>query len=145
MLTRFNYFWRLLGTGFSFMMFGLGGLFVAGVVVPVLRCIPGDDVYRSKKTQHFYYHTFRGYIRMMRLLGILTFEVGNIERLRNARLVLANHPTLLDVVFLISLLPNANCVIKGPLMDTTYCCRACSVSSGRNSCSPYFSVALPPA
>lgn len=115
MLKRVNYFWRLFGTGFSFVMFGLGGLFVAVVMVPVLRCMPGDELALAKRTQRFYYHTFRGYIRMMRLLGILTFEVDNIERLRDARLVLANHPTLLDVVFLISLLPNANCVIKGPL------------------------------
>ena len=37
------------------------------------------------------------------------------RKLKDARLVLANHPSLLDVVFLISLIPDANCVIKGPL------------------------------
>jgi len=115
MLAQVNYFWRLFGTGFSFVTFGLGGLFVAGVVVPILRCIPGDEVSRAKKIQRFYHHTFRLYIRMMRLLGVLSFEIDHIERLENARLVLANHPTLLDVVFLISLLPNANCIVKGHL------------------------------
>jgi 1-acyl-sn-glycerol-3-phosphate acyltransferase len=52
---------------------------------------------------------------MMRFLGVLSYEIVNAEKLGDARLVLANHPSLLDVVFLISLMPNANCIVKGHL------------------------------
>ena len=43
----------------------------------------------------------------------MTYEIEGGERLqRDGLLVLANHPTLIDVVCLISLLPNADCVVK---------------------------------
>ena len=43
----------------------------------------------------------------------MTYQIEGGERLqRDGLLVLANHPTLIDVVCLISLLPNADCVVK---------------------------------
>ncbi len=115
MWTRINFAWRLFGTGFSFIVFGLGGVLVPVAVVPVLRCLPGDDLTRARRTQRLFHHLFRHYINMMRFMGVLSYEVNNVEKLENAQLVLANHPSLLDVVFLISLLPNANCIVKGHL------------------------------
>jgi 1-acyl-sn-glycerol-3-phosphate acyltransferase len=57
--------------------------------------------------------SFAGHIELMRRLGVLTWEVHGGERLQRAGLlVLANHPTLIDVEFLVSLLPNADCVAK---------------------------------
>ncbi len=115
MLSRIDHAWRLLGTGFSFIVFGLGGILVTLIVAPTLRCLPGDELIRARRTQWFFHLLFRYYIKMMRFLGVLSYRVENPEKLRTARLVLANHPSLLDVVFLISLIPNANCIVKGHL------------------------------
>ena len=60
-------------------------------------------------------------------------DADSLERLdRNGLLVLANHPTLVDVVLLVSRLPNADCVVKsrlannpftrGPVRATVYIC-----------------------
>lgn len=84
-------------------------------VAPVLHCLPGGKLTRVRRAQRCIHYLFRLFIGIMRFLGVLTYEVDRIERLRHARLVLANHPSLLDVVFLISLAPNANCIVKGPL------------------------------
>ena len=55
---------------------------------------------------------------MMSALGILTWDVSGLERLRGEGvLVLANHPTLLDVVFLVAFIPNADCIVKSKLMN----------------------------
>jgi len=51
----------------------------------------------------------------MRLLGVLSYQLEGVDKLRDAKLILSNHPSLLDVVFLISMVPNANCVVKGKL------------------------------
>lgn len=115
MWARINFAWRLCGTAWSFVLFGLGGIAVTVVAVPILRCLPEDELSRARRTQRLFHRLFQLYINMMRFLGVLSYEIKNAEKLKNARLVLANHPSLLDVVFLISLLPNANCIVKGHL------------------------------
>ena len=53
----------------------------------------------------------------MRLLGILTLKVNNKNIFKNihSKIIVANHPSLLDVVLLISLLPCADCIVNGLL------------------------------
>lgn len=107
--------WRLFGTAFSFMLFGIGGLVTSLLLVPLLRCLPGGETRRARRVQLCFHHLFRAYVWMMRCIGLLSLRVEGADRLKGARLVVANHPSLLDVVFLISLLPNACCIIKGRL------------------------------
>jgi 1-acyl-sn-glycerol-3-phosphate acyltransferase len=107
--------WRWLGTAFSYLMFGLGGLALTLLLVPVLNCLPGGAMARSRRMQRVLHWLLRGYVRMMRVLGVVSYRIEGIEKLRDARLILANHPSLLDVVFLISMVPNACCVVKGKL------------------------------
>ena len=115
MLAKIDHAWRWFGTAFSFLAFGFGGLITALLVVPLLYCLPGGEAIRARRVRLSIHLMFRMYIEMMRLLGVLSYQLEGIEKLSGASLVLANHPSLLDVVFLISLVPNANCVIKGKL------------------------------
>lgn len=80
-----------------------------------MHCLPGDASKRQRRTRYCIHIMMGLFIDMMRLFGILSYEVRDRDRLAEARLVLANHPSLLDVVFLISLIPDANCIVKGPL------------------------------
>ncbi|WP_104001064.1 lysophospholipid acyltransferase family protein [Marinobacterium lutimaris] len=116
MLARIDWGWRWLGTAFSFLLFGIGGVFLSLVVFPLLRLIPGSSEKRQRRAKKVVHRTFLFYIRLMRFLGVLSYRTENLEALKGARLVLANHPSLLDVVFLIALIPNANCVVKGRLL-----------------------------
>jgi 1-acyl-sn-glycerol-3-phosphate acyltransferase len=113
-------FWRFFATAISFFLFGLGGIIIPLVVVPVLTLLPGNALQRQRRGRAFIHHTFRLYIRLMKTLGVLTYEVQGIEKLSDAKLVLANHPSLIDVVFLISLIPNANCVVKSALLRNPF-------------------------
>jgi 1-acyl-sn-glycerol-3-phosphate acyltransferase len=115
MVAHIELAWRWLVTAFSYLVFGLGGLVFTLFVVPLINLLPGDSLARSKRAQWTIHSLFRLYVRMMRLLGVLTYQIEGAEKLRDARLILANHPSLLDVVFLISMVPNANCVVKGKL------------------------------
>lgn len=53
----------------------------------------------------------------MKILGVLSYRIHGRERLPAPAncLIVANHPTLIDVVFLICLFPQADCVIKSLL------------------------------
>lgn len=108
---RLNHAWRVVGTGLSFLAFGVGGL-LGGLLFPLLLLVR-DRRRRQCIARKVVQASFATHVGIMHRLGVLTYEIRGLERLqRDGLLILANHPTLIDVVFLISLLPNADCVVK---------------------------------
>ena len=58
---------------------------------------------------------------MMCRLGIMRLSVENQAALQApGQLIIANHPTLIDVVVLISLLPRTRCVVKDALLRNPF-------------------------
>jgi len=111
--------WRVLATGFAFACFFLGGAALAGVVFPLLA-IRAEG--REDRTQRLIHHVFRLYLAMLRGLGLIGLEVIDGERLAacEGKIIIANHPTLLDVVFLMALTPRVCCIVKHELWDNRY-------------------------
>jgi 1-acyl-sn-glycerol-3-phosphate acyltransferase len=108
-----NYSWRVVATGISFAGFGIGGLLLRVLIFPPLQWCVRNRLRQQRIARRWLQRSFVLFIESMRRLGVLTWEVHGRERLqRDGLLVLANHPTLLDVVFLVALLPNTNCVVK---------------------------------
>lgn len=115
-----NRLWRQLATGFSFLVFGVGGLVLTLVLVPVSLLIT-DEFRRERWVKYLIHRCFRLFTGMMEALGVLTAEIHHLERLsRPGQLVIANHPTLIDVVFLISFMPRADCVVKSSLLRNPF-------------------------
>ncbi|MCL7714687.1 lysophospholipid acyltransferase family protein [Stenotrophomonas mori] len=109
---RLDHGWRVLATGVSFAAFGVGGLLLGGLLMPLLLLIRRPER-RQAIARRLVQLSFAGHVGLMHRLGVLTYEIRGRERLqRKGLLVLSNHPTLIDVVFLVSLLPNADCVVK---------------------------------
>jgi 1-acyl-sn-glycerol-3-phosphate acyltransferase len=122
-LTRaISYAWRVPATGFAFAVLGVGGLVIALTVFPVIAVSSRDYRVRERRGQAIIRASFRAFVLMLQLLGIIRLEVIGRERLAACRgaLVIANHPTLLDVVLLISLVPNAQCVVKHQLLHNWF-------------------------
>lgn len=65
---------------------------------------------------------FRLYLRFLSLLGACSFDLSELDRLRDAGpLILApNHPCLLDAVMVISRLPDVACIMKASLMKNLF-------------------------
>lgn len=115
-----NRLWRQLATGFSFAVFGLGGLILPLFFVPASWLI-ADPLRRERWVKYVIHRCFRFFTRMMAMLGILTVDTRNLERLSQpGQFVIANHPTLIDVVFLISFMPRADCVVKSSLLKNPF-------------------------
>ena len=113
MRERIDHAWRVAGTGLSFLAFGLGGLFLGLCVLPPMLWLVRDPERRRRWARRIVQRSFAAHVELMRRLGVMTYEIRGRERLaRDGLLVLANHPTLIDVVLLVSLLPNADCVVK---------------------------------
>jgi 1-acyl-sn-glycerol-3-phosphate acyltransferase len=110
--------WRILATAVAFACFGLGGMALWLVVFPVQSVVYRNPVRRQRAARNVVQSVFRLFVAWMRLLGLIRYEVRGAERLqRRGLLILANHPTLIDVAFLIGLVPNASCVVKSTLAD----------------------------
>jgi 1-acyl-sn-glycerol-3-phosphate acyltransferase len=106
--------WRLFATVLSFTVFGFGGLIMGLLLFPLLFVFTRDRERRTLRARRLIGRAFGGFWGMMNVLGILDYEIQGRSRIEDGhnRLIVANHPTLIDVVILISLFPLANCVIK---------------------------------
>lgn len=118
---RNAYYWRLLATACSFALFGLGGLCLRLLVFPLLACLPGDPAVRGRRARVVVSRLFWLFIRFMARAGVLTYEVQGAHKLgRPGQMIIANHPSLIDVVFLIGLVRGANCVVKQTLWQNPF-------------------------
>lgn len=117
LLNRVGYLWRLCATAISFAVFGVGGMLLWGVVFPLLSLAIPQQARRTLWAKALIRRLFKAFVGLMHVLGIYTYELRGLEKLnRNGLLILANHPTLIDVVFLISLTNHADCVVKAQLL-----------------------------
>ncbi len=113
--------WRVAATGVSFALFGLGGLLMRLAVFPLLHLLVWRRELRVTAARTIIRLAFRAYVDVMRALGVLRYEVRGLEKLeRRGLLILANHPTLIDTVFLMAFVRNADCIVKGALWNNPF-------------------------
>jgi hypothetical protein len=96
--------WRIVATGWVFVVFGLGALVISASVFPVLRLVSWNADTARLRIQRASSSPSRS-IWLMKTLGLLSFEVQNIERLWRRAAGDCQSSTLIDVVFLVSLMP----------------------------------------
>lgn len=113
--------WRLLATACCFAVFGAGGLMLSCVVHPLFMVLTRCPQRRQVLVRATIHRGFKGFVALMKGLGVLSFEVHGLQRLqRSGQLILANHPTLVDVVFLISFVKDADCIVKAALLHNPF-------------------------
>ena len=121
MFERINYYWRLFGTGLSFFLFGACGVLFWGMMFPLFEKFLGQGIAKKRRSRLLMHRIFHIYMEFMRIIGILNYQVRGGERLKSSgRVVVANHPCLLDIVFLISQIPNATCIAKPALISNPF-------------------------
>ena len=65
---------------------------------------------------------FRSFFYIMHFSGVLKFKTKNLEALlqEESSLLIANHPTLIDVVAIIGFCPNPCCIVKEALWNNIF-------------------------
>lgn len=121
-LKRLNRAWRLFGTGFCFFAFGLGGLIFGIVVFPLIFVFIRNPNTRKGIARRFVSNSFKLFMAIMSGLGVLSYEIKGSENavIGHNQIIIANHPMLIDVVFLVSLFPMADCVIKEAITENPF-------------------------
>ena len=123
MIRRIKYLRRLLSKLSSFAVFGISSLILATSLFPLFHLLAGFSEKRFKViSRKFVNHFFQFFVKYIEVTGAMRLSVENRELLKGikGKVVIANHPSLLDVVILISLIPNANCIVKGSLVQNKF-------------------------
>jgi 1-acyl-sn-glycerol-3-phosphate acyltransferase len=111
--------WRLIGTGLSFTVFGIGGIILTVIVFPAISLFSRDEETRTRRSRAMISRSFRRFLWMMHALGVADFDVDPTTRKAcssdRGLIVVANHPTLIDVVQLLAEIPHGNCIVKKAL------------------------------
>ncbi|WP_085618967.1 lysophospholipid acyltransferase family protein [Thalassospira alkalitolerans] len=117
-----NWYWRLFATGFAFCSFGLGGVLMAITIFPAMMIILQNREKRRKYAQLVICRGFRIFVWLLDVTGVAEARTENIEQLRAARgaLIIANHPTLLDVVMILAQMDRCQCVVKHELFRNPF-------------------------
>jgi 1-acyl-sn-glycerol-3-phosphate acyltransferase len=118
---RFNRAWRIFATGFSFACFGIGAVLMGFTVWPLLRLSSRDRDIADARVQRAVSLSMRVFVWLMKSLGLLTYEIRGREKLAaRGQFVVANHPTLIDVVYLVGLMPEVDCIVKQALWSNVF-------------------------
>ncbi len=104
---------RSAGSGLLFSVFGVGAVLLAAVLLPAARLRARPDRPADLIAQRWISRAFAIFIELGRRIRIWDVEVSGFEHLgASGTLIVANHPTLIDVVLLLGRLPQCDCVVK---------------------------------
>jgi len=111
---RLERLYRQIGTGMAFALFGVGGLLLSVTVFPALNLVCRNQARRAAMAQWIVRHTWRFFVGMVVTLRFIDFDHEGAEILfrDTGTLIVANHPSLFDIVLIISMMERAQCVVK---------------------------------
>ena len=112
--------WRVVITGISFAIFMSTALLFAVFVFPLARFFTRGRESKGRRVRGQIQAMFGLFLKFWTAIGMTRPpRVTGLELLDRAGpcIVVANHPTLIDVVLLGSVIPDFNCVVKHTLRD----------------------------
>jgi 1-acyl-sn-glycerol-3-phosphate acyltransferase len=119
---RGDFYWlRLPATGLCFLVFGLAALVLGLVVLPTLGLVHRDRVRRRRVARAVIAAGLRTFVYFMRGVRVMDFSFEGRELLgQPGQMIVANHPTLIDVIFLLGFTPQATCIVKSALFANLF-------------------------
>lgn len=117
---RLFYFYACFVKVFMFVFFGAGSIVLAIIVFPLIRIFVHPKERFQKVARAVVSVMFRFFLGMICVTGTMKITVDDRKAFRSmkSKIIIANHPSILDVVFIISLVPNADCIVRGGLTRT---------------------------
>lgn len=112
-LRRLRQAWRVVATGLAFSVFGVACVLFGFTLFPLACLTAPDRAAARRRAQWIVHRWFGAFAALMKGLGLITVEIDGAERLRRpGHLIVANHPSLIDVVLLIAHIPEVDCIVK---------------------------------
>jgi len=119
-----DYLLRLICTAISFTIYGIGGIILSIVVIPLIALFSKDKETRVRRVRSVLLRSYRNFIWLMHTLGVARFEVDPqcSEKLSRpgGLIVVANHPTLIDVIQILAEIEHGNCIVKKAMWNNLF-------------------------
>ncbi|MGC3874758.1 lysophospholipid acyltransferase family protein [Halomonas sp. GXIMD04776] len=108
--------WRRVATGCCFILFALCALVLGLAIAPTLKLLSRNSGIAQQRVRRVVRVFCKGFVGVLRGLRLIDYRLIHDERLAQpGSLLLANHPSLIDALFLLAYTPDAVCIVKGRL------------------------------
>jgi 1-acyl-sn-glycerol-3-phosphate acyltransferase len=105
-----------------FAIFGAGALGLGGIVFPIMLFIYRRPATRRRMLSQSIHWTWKFFVWLMAAMRLISVRCDDIKQMKSLKghIIVANHPSLIDVVILISLIPRCVCVVKKSLFHNIF-------------------------
>lgn len=112
-----NQYWRVFATGFCFSVFGLGGLVLSFIVIPLIGLTTSYQTAKEYKVQGAIQFAFNTFCKLMKFTGAIDYKIIGTDIIQQDQncLIVANHPSLIDYVLIASQLKRCDCLVKSAI------------------------------
>lgn len=120
MIHKLIHAWRWFFSFLAYFLYGLFSLLGALIFFIPFLLLPKKV---SKKLAQFLVHfSYCLLTKFLILTGVMAVRINNKNDLKNLKgsLIIANHPSFLDIVVLLSILPKADCIVKSSLWNNVF-------------------------
>ena len=95
---------------------------MAFIVFPIAALITPSRAQRADRTRYLIYRAFGGFVWLVQIMGTCRIEFEDRSKLAECRghIIVANHPSILDVVILMSINPRIQCIVKHQLFKNIF-------------------------
>ena len=100
-------FIRSIITTFCFILFGIGAIFLNFLIFPFIK---QDKIFCSK----IIHKCWKYFTKFLILIGLIGVDIKHLEKIEN-KVIVATHPSFIDIVILIGLIPKTTCFVKKEL------------------------------
>lgn len=119
--SRADHAWRVVASGLSFVIFGIGSILVSALFVAVVRPLPVGATRKRRWALGAIRRLTRFFVELIQSLGLMRYSVHGAERLDvRGHLVVMNHPSLIDALFLTARVPDLCCIVKRELFRNPF-------------------------
>ncbi len=119
---RIKQFGKILASGGLFTCLGIGGFIYTLIIIPSLYLLPGGPEKRKFRAMRMIHHSFKLFVFGLEATGILKVNPQNLPTPEQSKgsLIISNHPSYLDIVIILALLPDAICVVKNEVWKNPF-------------------------
>ena len=116
----FSYTYFCLSKILAMLFFGIGAIILGLLVFPFIRLFTLHKKDFGIIARAYVSHTFRLFLGNLHLCQTSLLKVEDKKAFRqiHSKIIIANHPSLLDFVYIMSLVPNSTCIVRGSLTRT---------------------------